>query len=58
MGYVTKLILMLHINFFLLDTCSPRKLEYNEHKFIQSLKTLRPHGLNGVDPFGIPLLNS
>ena len=32
-----------------------KNLEVNEHKFIHSLKTLKPHGLNVVDPFGIPL---
>ena len=41
---------------FLLDTCSPATLEVQEHKFIQSLRSIRPHGLNSVDPFGIPLL--
>ncbi len=44
---------------FILDTCttcSPSNLEVNEHKYIHSLKTLRPHGINAVDPFGIPLL--
>ena len=43
---------------FILDTCSPRKLEQNEHKFIQTLRTLKPHGLNAVDPFGIMLLKN
>ena len=42
---------------FLLETCSPKNLEVNEHKFIHKLNTLKPHGLNAVDPFGIPLLN-
>ena len=41
---------------FLLETCSPVILEVQEHKFIQSLRSIRPHGLNSVDPFGIPLL--
>ena len=42
---------------FILDTCSPKMLELNEHRFIHSLKTLKPHGLNAVDPLGIPPLN-
>ena len=42
---------------FILDLCSPKTLELNEHRFIQSLKTIKPHGINAVDPFGIPLLN-
>ena len=41
---------------FILNTCSPKTLEVNEHKFIHSLKTIKPHGLNAVDPFGIPIL--
>ena len=41
---------------FILDTCSPKMLEVREHSYIHSLKTLKPHGLNAVDPFGIPLL--
>ena len=36
---------------------SPKSLEVDEHRFIQKLKTLRPFGLNAVDPFGIPLLD-
>ena len=32
-------------------------VEVNEHKFIHKSDTLKPHGLNAVDPFGIPLLN-
>ena len=39
---------------FILDICSPKMLEVQEHKFIQSLKTLKPYGINAVDPFGIP----
>ena len=41
---------------FILDTCSPKMLKLREHSYIHSLKTLKPHGLNAVDPFGIPLL--
>ena len=41
---------------FILNTCSPKSLEVNEHKFIHALKTIKPHGLNAVDPFGIPIL--
>ena len=41
---------------FIIDMCSPKSLEVNEHRFIHSLKTLQPHALNAVDPFGIPLL--
>ena len=41
----------------ILCNSSPRTLEIYEHRFIQRLKTLRPFGLNAVDPFGIPLLD-
>ena len=40
---------------FILMNSSPSKLEVNEHTFIQRLKTLKPFGINSVDPFGIPL---
>ena len=30
-----------------------KNLEVQEHKFIHLLKTLKPHGINAVDPFGI-----
>ena len=41
----------------ILCNSSPRTLEVDEHRFIQRLRTLRPLGLNAVDPFGIPLLD-
>ena len=41
---------------FILNQCSPKTLELSEHRFIQSLKTIMPHGLNAMDPFGIPRL--
>ena len=28
------------------NTSSPKSLELNEHRFIHSLKTLKPHGIN------------
>lgn len=42
---------------FILMNCSPSTLEYNEHKYIQRLRTIKPFGINSVDPFGIPLLD-
>ena len=42
---------------FILDICSPKSLELNEHRVIQSLKTIKPKGTNSMDPFGIPLLD-
>lgn len=41
---------------FILKNSSPRSLEVNEHLFIQKLRTLKPHGINSCDPFGMPLL--
>jgi hypothetical protein len=43
---------------FILMNSTPRSLEENEHNFnfIQKLRTIKPHGINSVDPFGIPLL--
>ena len=34
---------------FIVVTSSPKHLVVNEHKFINSLKTLKPHGLDAVD---------
>ena len=42
---------------FILKNCSPRALEESEHRFIQFLRTIRPFGINAVDPFSLPLLN-
>jgi len=42
---------------FILDICSPKSLELSEHRFIHALKTIKPKGINAVDPFGIPLLD-
>ena len=43
---------------FVLCNSTPKSLEVDEHRFIQKLRTLRPFGLNAVDPFGIPLLDN
>ena len=42
---------------FILLNSSPRTLDINEHKWIQRLKTIKPFGINSVDPFGIPFLS-
>ena len=42
---------------FIIDICSPRTLEVNEHRFIHKAKTIRPFGINSQNPFSIPLLN-
>ena len=45
-------------NVFILETCSPASLEVTEHKYIHSLKSLRPMGLNTSNPFNIRLLDN
>ena len=40
----------------IIDNTSPKDLEVREHTFIQLLKTLKPLGMNTVNPFGLPLL--
>jgi len=45
-------------NVMILCNSSPKTLDIDEHKYIQKLRTIRPYGLNAVDPFGIPLLEN
>jgi len=44
-------------NVSIIDNASPRTLEVRENKFIHVLKTIRPLGINTVNPFGLPLLH-
>ena len=37
---------------FILCNSSPRSLDVNEHRWIQRLKSIKPFGINSVDPFG------
>ena len=41
----------------IIDNCSPSSLEVIEHKFIHSLQSLKPIGLNSQNPFGLAILN-
>ena len=41
---------------FILKNCSPTNLEINEHRLIHVHRSLKPLGINAVDPLGIPLL--
>ena len=43
--------------FTVLENCSPRNLGVREHLWIQKLRSLYPHGLNLVSPFGLPLVD-
>ena len=38
--------------------CQLLTLEVREHRYIQLLKTLKPLGINTVNPFGLPLLQT
>ena len=40
----------------IVENGSPYNLETVEHKFIHKYRTLRPNGINGQNPFSIPLL--
>ena len=39
-----------------IDKCSPKVLEESEHRYIHSLNSLNPNGINVSNPFSIPLL--
>ena len=41
--------------FTILQVCSPKNIDVQEHKWIQKLKRVAPHGLNSHDPFGISI---
>ena len=40
----------------ILDITSPKSLEVKEHKYIHLLNTLKPNGINTMNPFGIRIL--
>ena len=40
----------------ILEVCSPKILEVQEHLFIHRLNTLSPFGINLSNPFSIPVL--
>ena len=41
----------------IIDNASPNNIEVKEHKYIHLLKTLRPLGINTMNPFKIPLIH-
>ena len=41
----------------ILENTSPSSLDEKEHRFVHALKSLRPTGINSVNPFKIPLLH-
>jgi len=43
---------------FILENCSPSQLEVKENKYIHLLRSLRPHGLNTINPFGLTLFHN
>ena len=42
---------------FILENCSPSTLEVKENNYIHLLNSLRPFGLNTVNPFGLPIFH-
>ena len=43
---------------FILENCSPYQLEEKENKYIHLLRTLRPLGLNTINPYGLTLFHN
>ena len=41
----------------ILENTSPSSLDEKEHRFVHAMKSLRPTGINSVNPFKIPLLH-
>ena len=41
----------------IIENCSPKSLEYKENDYIHLCKTLRPLGLNSINPFGLKLFH-
>ena len=41
----------------IIENCSPRVIEVKENNYIHLLKTLRPMGLNTVNPFGLAMFH-
>jgi hypothetical protein len=46
-----------HYKVCIIENCAPKLLEVKENKYIHALKTLRPLGLNTVNPFGLKLFH-
>ena len=44
-------------NVCIIENCSPGRLDVKENKYIHLFNSLRPHGLNTVNPFGLRLIN-
>ena len=45
-----------HYKFTILEKCTPKSLDVNEHLWIQKMKSLTPFGLNLNSPLGFPLI--
>ncbi len=43
---------------FILENCSPSQLEAKENKYIHLLRTLRPLGLNAINPYGLTIFHN
>ena len=44
-------------NVGIVDNCSPKSLEYKENQYIHLLNTLRPAGLNTINPVGLKIFH-
>ena len=42
---------------YILENCSPKLLEKQEHVYIHKYNTLHPRGLNKINPFSLPRLD-
>ena len=47
-----------NFNTFILENCSPSQLEVKENKYIHLLRSLRPLGLNTINPFGLTVFHN
>ena len=43
---------------FILLNSSFRTLDFIGHKWIHDLQAIKPFGINSIDPFGVPLLDT
>ena len=57
-GFRDKLDFNINFNVVILEISSPRNLEVKEHKYIHILNTLKPNGINTMNPFGIRILKT
>ena len=47
----------LNVNVSILENVSPYDIDCKEHKYIHRFKSLRPLGINTINPFKIPIMH-